>query len=159
MKTFLIIMMLWMSAEMVSAQTNYYNPKTVINRWSVDAGFTTTRSIRGWKTGFNVEITRNNRWSIGYFNLSGKVNNEFSSSSESTYRGAEVGYIFNPQNRLQLGMNLRVGLHEQQFISVLPGATAQFKISDLINVHGAAAYSDGFPHFSIGLGLRLYDKR
>lgn len=147
-----------MSAEVVWSQSNYYTPKPIDRSWSIEAGHLTTRSIRGWKTGFTVEITKNNRWSLAYFNLSGKVNSEWATAEKSTYRGADVGYVFNPKGRLKLGMNIRMGMHEKQFISVLPGATARFAINDLININSSVAYSDGFPHFGMGLSVRLYAK-
>ena len=158
MKSFLIILMLWMSSQAVLSQS-FYKPNLNVNsNWSFEASHLTTRSIRGWKTGFSVGIMRNNRWSISYFDVSGKVNNEFSNTTKSTYRGGEFGYVVNPKNRLQMGINIRIGLHNQQFISLLPGVTANYWVNDWLGVRGAVARSDGYPHFSIGLGVRLYAK-
>lgn len=150
MKCFLLSIVLLFSCLSVSAQ-GFYNgqkPKPL----SLEVSNLTIRSINGWQTGVSAGLRLNQRLGADAYYVS-----EFDEGSRnSAHYGAEFYYTINPYSKLQLHLNLRIGVFDEQFVAVLPGIAASWFVTPRVFLKSGLSRSDGYPFFTFQAGIRVF---
>ena len=120
----------------------------------MEASALITRSIQGTKTGLAFNISLKDRWQLGYFNLRSY---QLEQGAE-TYEGLMIQRFFKVGNKLLIGPALRVGYMNKDFLTVLPSLQAAYKLNNKIRLGAGIARSDGFSHFNLHLGFKIFSK-
>ena len=113
----------------------------------------TARSIYGWKTGFTIGATLNNRISLSYVNLMELNGGEYSGD---TFSGGSFQYFFNPKRPLGFGLGMMVGFYNQQFLTVTPSVEVRYLYKKRLVAGIGYARVDGYPKFDFKVGIRIF---
>ena len=113
----------------------------------------TTRSIYGWKTGFDVGVNYKGRLLASYVHLNEIGNGELQSHS---FRGGNFQYYFNPKNDLNIGLGITAGLYNKRFASIHPTLNMRYLYRNRLVVGLGVSRLDRYPKFDFKLGFRLF---
>lgn len=145
----------------LSAQSSkgYYQERKVNypdygNKFSIEMGVQTNRSIRGWRSGLNVDVAIANKFRVGYFSTSGK--STFENSNKYSDQGMELSFMFNSKGKVSFGPQIKTVLTDRRFVSVIPMLQTRIALSKRIGVKGGAGLSDRYPVFEGGMMLKLH---
>ena len=160
MKKLIIVLILLLAAAVynkTSAQSfkGYYQepPATFAQgKYVLEVGVQTNRSIRGWRSGWNIDLALSNKFRIGYFNTTGAGNAENIKRSD---KGVETSFMFNAKGRFNVGPQVKVTLTDNRFISVIPMIQTRMAISRRLILKAGAGMSDRYPIFDGGLAYRI----
>lgn len=119
---------------------------------SIELGAQTTRSIRGWYSGWNMAVNFKNKLSLTYYNTSSAGTSE---TGKRTDQGVDVSYLFNSRSKLSFGPEIRLSVIDKRFISAIPSLQAMLALSEIIVAKGGVGWSDRYPLFNMGMSVRL----
>lgn len=164
MKRLIIIILLVLGAvayNNLSAQSfkGYYKARKVNNTlqqstFSLEVGAQTNRSIRGWRSGWNIDMAIANKFRVGYFNTSGR--SAFENSNKRTDRGIEMSFMLNSKGRVNFGPQIKATVTDKRFVSVIPMLQTRVVVSQGITLKGGLGLSDRYPVFEGGLVFKLH---
>jgi hypothetical protein len=152
MKKFTITLVLAFLVFKSHAQT-WQSP---VKEYSFELSNNTTRSIYGWKSGPQFTFNLNNRWQVNYAYLLDLSSTETDAGS---FHGGQFKYYFNPKSKLNVGLGLRVGVYNDQFIAVIPSLDVKVHATDQINISMGLARLDRYPYFDLSFGFKVFKKK
>lgn len=119
---------------------------------ALEIGAQTNRSIRGWRSGWNIDLALSNKFRIGYFNTTGTGNSENTRRSDN---GAEMSFMFNSKGYLSFGPQVKITVTDKRFVSVIPMIQTRLSLTERLMVKAGAGMSDRYPIFDGGLSFVL----
>ncbi|MFT6215152.1 MAG: hypothetical protein ACJAS3_001549 [Roseivirga sp.] len=149
MKTLLIII-ICISAVNLKAQS--YSERSNANSISINVSPLANRTIYGWKFGASIGLNINNKWEVGYSRVQGSGSSE---TDQNTFSGTYIQRAINPNGRLVIIPNLRVGLYNGQFLAIQPTIQANYKLRENAYLLIGVGRVDGYANFELGLILKL----
>lgn len=149
----LMYFLLVLFGTLSNAQHYYESPRNG-NDVNLEITNLTTRSVYGWKTGFTLGASINNRMSIAYVNLIEIGGGETSGDS---FRGASYQYYFNPKQNLNFGLGLMVGFYNEQFLAATPSLEVRYIYNKRWLLSMGYSRVDTYPKFDFKLGVRLFN--
>ena len=150
---FLLLVVFFSSHASAQSIKGYYQPNLIsANKYSLEVGVQTNRSIRGWRSGWNIDMAISNKFRIGYFNTVGKGSPEQDQHSD---QGMELSFMFNTQGSVSFGPQLKVTVTDKRFISAIPMLQTRVAFSRRIAFKGGIGMSDRYPVFEGGVIFKL----
>jgi len=122
------------------------------NKYVLEVGVQSNRSIRGWRNGWNIDLAIANKFRIGYFSTTGASDAENIKRSD---RGVETSFMFNSKGRFNFGPQVKVTVTDERFVSVIPMLQTRLALSNRLMVKAGVGISDRYPMFDGGLAFRI----
>lgn len=153
MKKLLLIIIVFVCSSALANGQGYYKKRWEQKRNSgISVSATTLRSVRGWQSGPELGYTTASRVHIGLFSYSGTRNTE---RPAQKYQGLQLAFPLLTIGDWSLRSNNRLGLHDQRFVSFLPTLSANYRLSQQINLSAGMGVSDRLPVFDFKLSFHL----
>jgi hypothetical protein len=154
MKTVILIFILsLMGLNSATGQSYYKKQWARKNTATLSTGFTSMRSTRGWERGFELTYGVPKKIQIGVFSYKGNTATE---TSLNNYQGVLVDLpLLMIYDKVSLGVNGRLGLHNKRFISFLPMLQLLYDLNERISVKSSVGVSERLPVFAFKLNFRL----
>ncbi|WP_420388239.1 hypothetical protein [Roseivirga sp.] len=154
--TFLMLAGLFSQSLEAQRFKGYYQDRatrqTYVQPISFELGAQTTRSIRGWYSGWSMAVTFKNKFGLTYYNTSSAGTSE---TGKRTDQGIDISYSFNSRSKLSFGPEIRLSVIDKRFVSAIPSMQSRLALSEIIIVKGGVGWSDRYPLFNMGLSVRL----
>ena len=148
-----IIAIFVLGTSFANGQSYYKKQWERKNTSGLSIGATTIRSVRGWERGFELSFNTAKNFQAGVFSYQDDGTSE---TEPQKYQGLLIGFpLVSIKDELRLGMEGRLGLHNERFMSFLSTLKLAYELNKKIELVSSVGVSERLPVFAFKMNFRL----